>query len=72
MAEPETGEKPEGGEPNAAPAPEPKVELPPPIPPPKIVLDPALLAACVSQVGKTFDGLSYAYMQLVAEVITML
>jgi hypothetical protein len=45
-----------------------RVELPPAEPPPKVVLSEELLRQCVSQIGKTFDGLSYAYTKLAAEV----
>jgi len=47
--------------------PEPEIELPPPVPPAVIMLDLPLLAKCVSKVGKAFDGLSYAYTDLVVE-----
>jgi len=52
---------------DAPPPPEPKIELPPAIPPPLISLDSNLLGRCVSQVGKTYDGLSYAFTTLTAE-----
>ena len=67
MAEQEPGKE-EGAEPGVVAPPEPKIELPPPVPPPKVMLSPELLSKCLSQIGKTFDGLSYAYTQLIAEV----
>lgn len=62
----EPEENPEENPEAAAPA-EPEIELPPPIPPAVASLSLALLSRCVSQVGKTFDGLSCAYTKLVAE-----
>ena len=73
MADPEenkTEDKKEG-EGEATPVVEPKIELPPPIPPPKVTLSHELLAQSVSQIGKSFDGLSYAYTKLTADVCIM-
>ena len=43
-------------------------EPPPPPPPPKNKLTPELISQNLAQLGKTFDGSSYAYTRLVVEV----
>ena len=40
----------------------------PPSAPPKIKLGAELLSQCVSSIGKTYNGLSYAYTKLTADV----
>lgn len=71
MAEPEPEVK-EGEEvkeqKEAAPVVPKRPEQPPPPPPPKIKLTEGLLSQCVSNIGKTFNGLSYAYTKLTADV----
>lgn len=70
MAEPEVKTDEEGKEQKeAAPVLPKRPEQPPPPPPPKTKLTKGLLSQCLSNIGKTYNGLSYGYTKLTVEVL---
>ena len=66
MADEPGDENPEEN-PENAPPPEPEIPLEDPNPPVVVTLNKSVLSKSVSQVGKTFDGLSFAFTSLTAE-----